>query len=143
MINPCYVIDEKLKIGLKISLESHNFNHAHSILTIAPKYQDFGIETRYNNKILKETATIYARLKNHCKFKYRIIISASFYNINEEDQRSAELELFNKLNSNNNTTENDIDKIDIKSQLKHQIQNQETKESGWTFDKIISMKIGF
>ena len=44
---------------------------------------------------------------------------------------------------NNNLTESDIDKIDIKSQLEHQIQIQETKESGWIFDKINSMKIRF
>ena len=31
----------------------------------------------------------------------------------------------------------------LKSQLEHQIQIQETKESGWIFDKINSMKIRF
>ena len=30
--------------------------------------------------------------------------------------------------------------MDVRSQLDHQIQNQETKESGWIFDKINSMK---
>ena len=39
--------------------------------------------------------------------------------------------------------EKDIDKIDIKSHLEHQIQMQETKETGWIIDKIKSMKIGF
>ena len=51
--------------------------------------------------------------------------------------------MFINLNINNNLTENDIGKIDIKSQLEHQIQIQETKESGWVFDKINSMKIRF
>ena len=32
---------------------------------------------------------------------------------------------------------------DVKSQLEHQIQNQETKESGWIVDKVDSMKIFF
>ena len=44
---------------------------------------------------------------------------------------------------NSIVTETDINNIDVKSQLEHQIQNQETKESGWIFDKINSMKIKF
>ena len=47
------------------------------------------------------------------------------------------------MNINNNLTETDINNIDVKSQLEHQIQVQETKESGWIFDKISSMKIRF
>ena len=39
--------------------------------------------------------------------------------------------------------ESDSDNIDAKPQLEYQIQIQETKESGWIFDKNISMKIGF
>ena len=46
-------MDKKLKIGFKIPLESHNINHANSVLTIIQNYPDFGIETRYINKILK------------------------------------------------------------------------------------------
>ena len=38
-------------------------------------------------------------------------------------------------------TESDIDKINVRSQLEQQIQNQEMKESGWIFDKINSMKL--
>ena len=143
MINPYYFIDEILKIGFKINLESHNTNHANSLLNIEPIFPDIGIETRYINKILKEMATIYARLINQYKFKYHILFSASFYKINEEDQRSDEIELFINLNINNNLTETDINNIDVKSQLEHQIQVQETKESGWIFDKINSMKIRF
>ena len=44
---------------------------------------------------------------------------------------------------NNNLTETDIDNIEVKSQLEHQIQIQELKESGWIIDKINSMKIKF
>ena len=47
------------------------------------------------------------------------------------------------LNINNNLTESDIDNVDVRYQLEHQIQVQETKKSGWIFDKIISMKISF
>ena len=86
-------------------------------------------------------ATIYARLINQYKFKYHILFSASFYKINEEDQRSDEIELFINLNINNNLTETDINNIDFKSQLEYQIQIQETKVSGWIFDKINSMNM--
>ena len=143
MINPYYFIDENLEIGFKINLESHNISHTNSLLNIIPNFADVGIETRYVNKILKELSVIYARLINQYKFNYHVLFSASFYKINEEDQRSDEIELFSNLNINNNLTESDINNIDIKSQLEHQIQSQETKESGWIFDKINSMKIRF
>ena len=47
------------------------------------------------------------------------------------------------MNINHNLTESDIDNIDVRSQLEHQIQNQEMKDSGWMYDKINSMKITF
>ena len=40
-------------------------------------------------------------------------------------------------------TESDFDNIDVISQLDHQVLVQDTKESGWIFDKINSMKISF
>ena len=143
MINPYYFIDENLKIGFKINLESHNISHANSILTITPKFPEFGIEYRYINKIVKELSVIYATLKNQKKYKYNTLFSGSFYKINEEDQRYNEIELYINLKNNHNLTESDIDNIDVRSQLKHQIQNQEMKESGWIFDKINSLKISF
>ena len=143
MINPYYFIDENLKIGFKTNLESHIMNHANSLLNIEPNFPDIGIEFRYINKIIKKLSVIYARLINQYKFKYHILFSASFYKINEEDQRSDEIQLFINLNINNNLTETDINKIDVKSQLEHQIQIRETKESGWIFDNFNSMKIRF
>ena len=143
MINPFYFFDKNLKIGFKVNLESHNFSHANSILTITPNFPDFGTEFRYINKIIKELSVIYARLIDQYKFKYHTLFSASFYKINEEDQRNNEIELYINLEINNNLTESDIDNIDVRSQLEHQIQIQETKESGWIFDKINSMKISF
>ena len=112
-------------------------------MNIIPNFPDIGIEKRYINKILKELSVIYARLINQYKFKNHVLFSASFYKINEEDQRSDEIELFINLKINNNLTETDINNIDVKSQLEHQIQVQETKESGWIFDKINAMKIRF
>ena len=143
MINPYYFIDKNLKIGFKINLESHNFSHANSILTILPKFSEFGIEFRYINKIVKELSFNYARLINQYKFKYHTLFSASFYKINEEDQRNNEIELYINLKINNNLTESDIYNIDVRSQLEHQIQMQELQDSGWIFDKINSMKISF
>ena len=142
-INPYYFIDEILKIGFKINLENHNITHANSILTITPNFSEFGVEFRYINKIIKELSGIYATLINQNKFKYHTIFSPSFYKINEEDQRHNEIEIYINLKINHNLTESDIDNIDVISQLEHQKQILETKESGWIFDKINSLKISF
>ena len=88
-------------------------------------------------------SVIYAPLINQYKFKYHTLFSASFYKINEEDQRYNHIELYMNLKINHNLTESDIANIDIRSQLEDQIQIQELKDSGWIFDKIISMKISF
>ena len=72
MINPFYFTNENLKKGFKIILEIHYINHAISILTFTPILSDFGIYTRYLKKILKEMATIYARLINQFIFKNHI-----------------------------------------------------------------------
>ena len=94
MINPYYFTDENLKKVFKIIVESHYNNHAKSLLNVIRNFTDIGTEPRYINKILKELAIIYARLINHYKFEYHILFSASFYKINEEDQKSDEFELF-------------------------------------------------
>ena len=143
MKNPYYCIDENFKIGFKINLESHNISHANSFLTITPIFPEFGIEFRYINKIVHELSVIYARLRNQNKYKYHTLFSASFYKINEEDQRKNEIELYINLTINYNLTKSDIDNIDVRSQLQRQIQNQEIKESRWILDKISSMKLSF
>ena len=45
MTNPKHFTDENLKRGWEIILESHNINHANSILTILSIYPDSAIET--------------------------------------------------------------------------------------------------
>ena len=85
MINPIYFTIENLKESFENNLKSHDISHANSILTIIPTYPDFGTETIYINKILREMATIHARLINQYKLKYHILISARFYKINEKD----------------------------------------------------------
>ena len=143
MNNPYHFNNENLKIGFKIILQSHNINHPNSILTITPKYPDLGFERRYIKKILKKMAFIYTILINQYKFKNHIFFSANFYKSKEEDQRSDEIELYINLNINNKLPETDINNIDVKSQLQHQNQIQETKESDCIIDKINSMKISF
>ena len=141
MNNPYYFNDKNLKTGFKTFLESHNINHANSILTNTPRLREFGIELRYINKIIKEFSVIYARLINQNKYKYHTLFSANFYKIIEEDQRNNEIELKINLKINHILTESVIDNVDVRSQLEHKIQIQETQESGWLFDKINSMKI--
>ena len=143
MINPYNFTDRNLKFGFKINLDSHHNNHPNSKLTITPNFLEFGIETRYKNKIIKELSVIYARLINQYKFKYQTIFSARFDKQEEDNRALDETKLFINLNINHNLTQTDIDNIDIKSQLEHQIQQQERKDSGRRFDKINSMTIYF
>ena len=87
--------------------------------------------------------TLYAKFMNQSKFKCHFLFSASFCKINEKDQRSDKTETFINLNVNHKITETDINNTDVKSQLEHQTQIQQTKESGWTFDKNKSKKKRF
>ena len=64
MINPYYFTDKNLKVALKINLDSHNLHHTNSKLTMTPTFQEFGIDFRFINKIMKELAMIYAKLIN-------------------------------------------------------------------------------
>ena len=143
MINPYYFTDRNLKVGFKINLESHHINHANSKINITPNFPEFGIEVHYINKIMKELSVFYARLINQYKFKYHTIFSARFDKQDEDNQVIDETELFISLKINHNLTQSDLDKIDIRSQLEFQIQQQEMKDSGWRFDKINSMTIYF
>ena len=143
MLNPYYFTDRNLKVGFEINLDSHHINHANSKLTIITNYLEFGIEVRYINKIMKELSVIYARLLNQYKFKYQIVFSARFDEQDEDTQVIDETELYINLNINHNLTQTDIDKIDVKSPLENQIQQQDMKDSGWRFDKINSMTIYF
>ena len=141
MINPYYFTDRNLRVRFKIDLDSHHINHLNSKLTIIPNYPEFEIEIRYNNKIIKELSSIYARLINHYKFRYQTVFPARFDKQDEINQVLDETELFNNLNINHNLTQSDIDKIDVISPLEHQIQHQEKKDSGWRFDEINSMTV--
>ena len=132
-----------MKVEFKINLDTHHIYHFNSELTIRPNYPEFGIETRYINNIIKELSVIYARLINQNKFKDQTVLSARFEKQDEDNRVLEETELFINININHNLTESDLDKIDIKSPVEHQVQQQEMKDSGWRFDKINSMTIYF
>ena len=85
---------------------------------------------------------MYARLLSQYKFKYQTVFSARFDKQNEDNQILDETELVTNLKIIHSLTESDVDKIDVRSPLEHQIQ-QEMKDSGWRFDKINSMTICF
>ena len=142
-INPYYFTDRNLRVGFRIILDSHHINHANSKLTIVPNYPEFGIEVRYINKIMKELSVFYARLINQYKFRYQTVFLATFDKQDENNQVLDETDLLKNVNINHNLTQTDIDKIDVKSPLEHQIQQQEMKDSGWRFDKINSMTLYF
>ena len=143
MINPYYFTKRNLKVAYKINLDSHNLHHTNSKLTITPTFPEFGIEFRFISKIMKELAKIYARLINQNTFKYQTVFSARFDKQYEDGELIDETDLFINLNINHNLTQSDLDKINIISPLEFQIQQQEMKDSGWRFDKIISMTIYF
>ena len=137
MLNPNYFTDGALKISFIISLDSHHINHANSKIFVRPNYPEFGIEVRYVNKVMREVSVIYARLIYQFKFKYQTVFSARFVKQDENILVLDETKLFFNLIINHNITETDIDRIDIRSQLEHQIQIQRTKKSGWRFYKNI------
>ena len=143
MINPYHFTDRALQVGFSISLESHHIIHANSNLFFEPNYQEFGIEVRYIRKIMKELSIIYARLIKQYKFKYQTVFTAKFDKQNEDNQVLDETDLFINLYINHNLTESDLDKIDVRSPLELQIQQQEMKHSGWRFDRINSMTVYF
>ena len=138
MISPNFFTDRNLDVGFNITLESHHINHANSILTFKPKYPEFRIEIPNITKIMKELSIFCASLLNQYKFKYQIVFSARF---DKQDEVLDETELFNNLKINHNLTESDLDKIDVRSPLEHQIQQQEMKHSGWRFDRIIFITV--
>ena len=90
-------------------------------------------------KLSKELSVFYGRMKNQYKFRYQIVFSARFDEQDEINQVLDETELTLNININHNLTESDLDKIEVRSPLEHQIQQQEIKDSGWRFDKIKSI----
>ena len=92
------------------------------------------MKVRYFLKILEKQSVIYARLINQYKFKYRTVFPARFDKQEIDNHVLDETDLFFNLNIFHNLTETDSDKVDVKFQLEYQIQQQERKDSGWSFD---------
>ena len=143
MINPYYFTDRALRVGFNFTLEGQHIIHANSKLIIKPNCPEFGIEVCYIKKIIKELSVIFARLINQFNFRYETVFSTRFDKQHEANQVLDETELFNSLNINHNLTETDLDNIDAKSPLEHQLQQPEMKYSIWRFDNINSMIIFF
>ena len=128
MINPYYFTDRNLKVGFKINIDTHHINHVNSKLTISPNFPEFGIQVRYIHKIRGQSSVIYARLINRYKFQNQTVFLAGFDKQDEGIQVIDETELFIVLNINHNLTESDLDNIDMKSPLEHQIQQREIND---------------
>ena len=86
---------------------------------------------------MKETANTYQRLKNPYTFLHRTVFSTSVDKWDEINQVLFEIHLNKNLSFSQNLTESDLDNIDVRYQLEQQFENQELKDSGWRFDKII------
>ena len=141
MINP-YYFSRRFENQYKINLDSHNINHLNSKITITNKY-DLPIDMYDVDSILREMSIIYSRLIDQYKFKYQVVFSAQFDKEDEFGFISDKTELFISLKINQILTLKDIEETNIYSQLDSQITNQELKDSGWRFNKIISMTIYF
>ena len=76
---------------------------------------EFGIEFRYNNKLLEETTKIHARLINQNKLKHWTAYSARFDKQDGKKKMSDEDEWYIIFNNSQNWAETDINKIGIKS----------------------------
>ena len=84
-------------------------------------------------------AATYPRLIHRYIFKHQTAFSARFDKQDEDGQIPDEIETCNNLGKSRNLTENNIDNLNVRFQLEHQILNQEMNDSGWRIDKIISM----
>ena len=93
-----------------------------------------GLNFVFFNKIRKEISVICSVSLNQYKFNYQTVFSARFDKQDEDNQLLDETESFLNLNNNHNLTESDLDKIDVRYPLEHQIQQQEMKKSGWSVD---------
>ena len=124
--NSYYDNDRGLRLELKIDKASPCLT-----FIIKPYESVYGVEVFYINHILKRLSNIYARLLNQYKFRYQTVFSVVFDKQNE---------LFIDLNISHNSTQNDIDMIDIISPLKHKIYVEEMFNSSW---QIISLTVYF
>ena len=78
MLNPYYFKDKDFYNFLKINLDSHHINHLNSKITISSTTEYNDISISLINILVKEMATIYAKLISQFKFKYQCTFLARF-----------------------------------------------------------------
>ena len=88
---------------------------------------------------IREIANIYANFINQKKFKCQTVFSTRFDKQDEDEQVLDELAICNILKIIRILTESETDNFDVRSRLEQQIQNQESKDSGWRFGSTKSM----
>ena len=128
MNNPNYFSEETLQVSFTINLDSHKINHKNSILTFQPNFPELKIEFRYNDKIPREMANIYARLINQYIIKNHTIFSVRYDKQDEEGEMMDEIELHMNLNIKYNSTESDIEYFNVRFQLREKINGKSLKK---------------
>ena len=108
LINHFYFTSRVSKAEFITNTDSNQFNHIYSKLITTPRSLEF--EKNHAINILKDIATVYARLINQNNFENRTVSSARF---DKQDQVSDEVEFFIDLKNNKNVTESVIDIIDL------------------------------
>ena len=88
-------------------------------------------------------AHIYAKFINQYKFKYQLSFMLLFNKFEEDGDIRRETELTITLSMVNNLTQSEIDDVNIQWEVEARKQTLEMKESGWTFQKFISMTKSF
>ena len=101
------------------------------------------MEELHINKIVEEMSTKYAGLIKPKKIKNHTVFSAKLDKQYEDDEVLEGIEIYVNLKSNQKLKESHFDEIDVRSQLEQQTQNQQSKDSGWRFDKTNSMTLHY
>ena len=136
--------DNILNTAYDITVDRHHKKDLNSQITITSKFDNIiGIEIYHINDIFKEMAHIYAKFINQYKFKYQLSFMLLFNNFEEDGDIRKEEEMVVNLNMTNNLTQSEIDNVDFQRDLESRKQNIEMQESGWVFQRVISMTISF
>ena len=135
--------DNILNIAYDITVDKHHKKNINSQIRITSKFDTFGIEMNFVDKIFKEMSHIYAKFINQYKFKYQLSFMLLFYKFEEDGDIRKEAEMTVNLNMTNNLTQSEIDNVNIQWDLEAKKQNFEMQESGWVFQRVNSMTISF
>ena len=137
------ITDNILNIAYDITVDKHHKKNLNSQSTITSKFDTFGIEMNFFDKIFKQMSHIYAKFIYEYKFKYQLSFMLLFYKFEEYGDIKKEAEMTVNLNMTNNLTQSEIDNVNIQWDLEARKQNLEMQESGWVFQRVNSMTISF